>query len=52
MSVPTRGPALFAVNTTGIILSGITCILRCVVRTQVVKGFGLDDWLMAMATVS
>ncbi|KAK4212061.1 hypothetical protein QBC37DRAFT_202616 [Rhypophila decipiens] len=50
-SVPNRGPQLFAVNTVGIILSGITCILRCIVRTRVVKGFGLDDWLMAIATV-
>ncbi|KAK0744619.1 hypothetical protein B0T21DRAFT_280201 [Apiosordaria backusii] len=51
MSVPNRGTALLAVNTTGAILAGVTCILRCFVRTRVVKGFGLDDWLMAASTV-
>ncbi|VBB79527.1 Putative protein of unknown function [Podospora comata] len=48
--VPNRGPVLLAVNTTGAVLAGITCLLRCFVRTRVVKGFGLDDWLMAAST--
>ncbi|KAK3994406.1 hypothetical protein QBC44DRAFT_286176 [Cladorrhinum sp. PSN332] len=48
----TRGPALFAVNTVGVILAGITCILRCYVRARILKSFGTDDWLMVSSTLT
>lgn len=51
MSVPNRGPELFAVNVAFISLAGISYLLRCFVRLKMVKAFGLDDWLMGLALV-
>ncbi|KAK4160512.1 hypothetical protein QBC43DRAFT_113006 [Cladorrhinum sp. PSN259] len=49
---PNRGPALFAVNTVGVILAGISCILRCYVRSRILKSFGTDDWLIVTSTLT
>ncbi|KAK4225694.1 hypothetical protein QBC38DRAFT_253641 [Podospora fimiseda] len=50
--VPNRGHALFAVNTVGVILAGISCILRCYVRSRILKSFGTDDWLILASTLT
>lgn len=51
-SVPDRGSALFAVNTTGVILAGISCLLRCFVRLRILRSFGLDDYLMVLSALA
>ncbi|OCK77317.1 hypothetical protein K432DRAFT_249536, partial [Lepidopterella palustris CBS 459.81] len=44
-----RGPQVVAVMATLLVLSWITILLRCYVRTQISKSFGLDDWLAVAA---
>lgn len=51
MGVPNRGPELLAVNIAFVITAVFACALRCFVRVRMVKAFGLDDWLMVLATV-
>jgi hypothetical protein len=51
-SVPNRGPELVAVNLTFTVAALIANMLRCYVRMAMVKAFGLDDWLMSLATVT
>ncbi|RNJ52183.1 hypothetical protein D7B24_004216 [Verticillium nonalfalfae] len=50
-SIENRGPELLAVNITFITTALISIFLRCYVRVFKVKAFGVDDWLMAVATV-
>ena len=50
-SVPNRGPELVAVNITFTVAAIIANMLRCYVRVFMVRAFGLDDWLMSLATV-
>lgn len=50
-SIPTRGPELLAVDILFMILAIVANALRCYVRIRMVKAFGLDDWLMSLATV-
>jgi hypothetical protein len=50
-SVPNRGPELVAVNITFAVAAIIANMLRCYVRMSMVRAFGLDDWLMSLATV-
>jgi hypothetical protein len=50
--VPNRGPELLAVDILFMSLAVISNALRCYVRIRMVKAFGLDDWLMSLATVS
>ena len=52
MAVPNRGPELLAVNIAFVTTAVSACLLRCYVRLRMVKAFGLDDWLMVIATVS
>jgi hypothetical protein len=52
MAIPNRGPQLFAVDIAFVITAVFACSLRCFVRVRMVKAFGLDDWLMVIATVS
>ena len=52
MAVPNRGPELLAVNIAFVTTAVLACLLRCFVRVRMVKAFGLDDWLMVIATVS
>ena len=47
-----RGPLLRAVAITLVILAFTSFCLRAYVRTQMVKAFGLDDWLMLLATIT
>jgi hypothetical protein len=51
MSVPNRGPELFAVNVTFVAVAILAYSLRCFVRLKMVKAFGMDDWLMGGALV-
>ncbi|KAK5654747.1 hypothetical protein OQA88_7072 [Cercophora sp. LCS_1] len=51
-SIPDRSPVLFGVNTAGVVLAGISCLLRCFVRTRILKSFGLDDYLMVLSTLT
>jgi hypothetical protein len=51
MSVPNRGPELFAVNVAFVAVAILAYSLRCFVRLKMVKAFGLDDWLMGGALV-
>ncbi|KAL3959507.1 hypothetical protein ACCO45_004624 [Purpureocillium lilacinum] len=48
---PNRGPELLAVNIFFCVLAGVIVLLRCYSRAALVKAFGLDDWLMILATV-
>jgi hypothetical protein len=48
---PNLGPLLIGINSTAVIIAGITCVLRCYVRLVLIKAFGLDDWLMVVSTV-
>ena len=50
-NIPNRGPELLAVDIAFLVTALIANILRCYVRMSMVKGFGVDDWLMAFATV-
>ncbi|EUC41376.1 hypothetical protein COCMIDRAFT_106331 [Bipolaris oryzae ATCC 44560] len=51
MAVPNRGPELLAVNIAFVTTAVLACLLRCFVRVRMVKAFGLDDWLMVVATL-
>lgn len=46
-----RGPQLAAVDYTFAVLALVTISMRCAVRLFIVKGFGVDDWLMLGAAV-
>ena len=48
---PNLGPLIIGINSTAVIIAGITCLLRCYVRLILIKAFGLDDYLMVTATV-
>lgn len=50
--VPNRGPELQAVCYTLLVTAWISVALRCHVRINIVKNFGLDDWFMLAALVS
>ncbi|KND93230.1 hypothetical protein TOPH_02471 [Tolypocladium ophioglossoides CBS 100239] len=45
-----RGPELLGVNIAFCVLAGLIVLLRCYTRAVLVKAFGLDDWLMIVAT--
>lgn len=47
----TRGHELFGLNTFSGIAVLLTMLLRCYTRAAIIKAFGLDDWLMVLATV-
>ena len=51
-SAPGRGSQLLAANIAFLTTAVITNALRCFVRMKIVKAFGIDDWLMAIATAS
>jgi hypothetical protein len=48
---PNLGPLLIGINSTAVVLAGITCLLRCYVRLVLIKTFGLDDWLIVTSMV-
>ncbi len=48
----TRAPEIFAVNLVFGILTILIVLLRTYTRAVIVKSFGLDDWIMILATVS
>ncbi|UNI24555.1 hypothetical protein JDV02_010290 [Purpureocillium takamizusanense] len=48
---PNRGPELLAVNIFFCVLAGVIVLLRCYSRAALIKGFGLDDWLMILSTL-
>ncbi|KAF2691781.1 hypothetical protein K458DRAFT_381627 [Lentithecium fluviatile CBS 122367] len=50
-AIPTRGPELFVVDVAFVTVAIIANALRCYVRLRMVKAFGLDDYLMTLATV-
>ena len=50
--IENRGPELFNVAMTLMVIAVVICILRVYTRLCVVKVFGLDDWFMCAATVS
>lgn len=50
--IENRGPQLLAIDTAFLCAAVIANVLRCYVRIRMVRGFGADDWLMAIATVS
>ncbi|KAF2877162.1 hypothetical protein BDV95DRAFT_481101 [Massariosphaeria phaeospora] len=50
-SIPNRGPELLAVDILFLAAAVIANLLRCYVRIAMVKAFGVDDWLMAIATL-
>lgn len=52
MAVETRGAELQRACIALYVVSGIAIGLRCYVRTQMIKHFGLDDWFMLTAFVS
>lgn len=47
-----RGPQLLAVNFLFLFMAVIATALRCYTRIFIVKSFGVDDYLMVVATVS
>lgn len=49
-SIPDRGPQLLAVDIAFMSLAVLANGLRIYVRASMVKAFGLDDWLMSIAT--
>ncbi|KAF1947356.1 hypothetical protein EJ02DRAFT_140905 [Clathrospora elynae] len=51
MGIPNRGPELLAVNIAFVSTAVMACALRCFVRLKMVKAFGLDDYLMVLATL-
>ncbi|KAF2704937.1 hypothetical protein K504DRAFT_104160 [Pleomassaria siparia CBS 279.74] len=51
-TVPNRGPVLVAVNITFVTAALLANVLRCFVRLHLVRAFGIDDWLMVVATVA
>lgn len=50
-SIPNRGPELLGVDIAFMCSALMANVLRCYVRLKMVKAFGFDDWLMAIATV-
>jgi len=50
-NIPNRGPELLGVNWFFAISALLAVLTRCYVRIGIVKKFGLDDWMMAAATV-
>ncbi|KAG6007363.1 hypothetical protein E4U21_006067 [Claviceps maximensis] len=46
-----RAIELLGVNISFCIIAGITVLARCYTRTSLVKAFGLDDWIMVLATI-
>ena len=50
-NIPNRGPELLGVNWFFAISALLAVLMRCYVRIGIVKKFGLDDWMMAAATV-
>lgn len=50
--IENRGPELFNVVVTLMVISIVICILRIYTRLFIVKVFGLDDWFMCAAAVS
>ncbi|KAH7119835.1 hypothetical protein B0J11DRAFT_71239 [Dendryphion nanum] len=50
--IPNRAPELLGVNISFLATALVANALRCYVRIRMVKAFGLDDWLMALATLS
>ncbi|KAG6004491.1 hypothetical protein E4U54_000531 [Claviceps lovelessii] len=46
-----RGPELLSVNILFCIVAGVTVLARCYTRAVLVKAFGLDDWMMILATI-
>jgi hypothetical protein len=50
-SIPNRGPELLAVDVVFMTSAIVSMALRIYVRMRMVKAFGLDDWLMSLATV-
>lgn len=49
--VPNRGPELMGVNIAFLVAALVSILLRCYVRAFMVKAFGVDDWLMVVASV-
>ncbi|KAL2255660.1 hypothetical protein VTK26DRAFT_2933 [Humicola hyalothermophila] len=47
-----RASTIVGVNSAFLALAVTTAVLRIYVRTRLVKAFGLDDWLMTLATIS
>lgn len=52
MVAENRGPELLAVNIVFCVITGCIVILRCFTRIWLVRAFGVDDWLMVLASVS
>ncbi|KPM36352.1 hypothetical protein AK830_g10220 [Neonectria ditissima] len=52
MAIENRGPELQAVCYTLLVTAIISTLLRCYVRTRLVKNFGFDDWCMLAALTS
>ncbi|KAF2727389.1 hypothetical protein EJ04DRAFT_505762 [Polyplosphaeria fusca] len=52
MATQNRGPQLLAIDISFMSLAALSNALRCYVRLRMVKAFGLDDWLMMLATAS
>lgn len=46
-----RGPELLAVNIVFCVIAGCIVTLRCITRIWLVRAFGVDDWLMVLASV-
>ncbi|KAG6287377.1 hypothetical protein E4U09_006201 [Claviceps aff. purpurea] len=46
-----RGISLLSVNIFFCVLAGVTVVSRCYTRAMLVKAFGLDDWMMVLATI-
>jgi len=49
--IPDRGPQLKAVNIFFLVVTLVAILLRGYVRLAMVKAFGIDDYLMVLATV-
>lgn len=47
-----RGTELLVVNIVFFSITAVIVLLRCYTRVFISKAFGLDDWLMALSTVS
>ena len=50
--IENRGPELFNVVVTLLVIAVVICILRIYTRLCIVKVFGLDDWFMCAAAIS
>lgn len=49
--IPDRGPQLKAINIFFLVVTLVAILLRSYVRLAMVKAFGVDDYLMVLATV-